>query len=132
MSHFSRYQLPAVLWAGVIFGLSSIPGPNLPKIAIIGIDKIAHVSVYMILGLLIFRSFHRRSDTEIFQWKRVFLAVAMVMLYGISDELHQGYVPGRTLDVFDMLADVLGGLLAASALYLYYSRRRKARISGLQ
>ena len=131
MRHFIRYQLPALLWAAIIFGLSSIPGPNLPKLAIIGNDKLAHITVFFVLGVLIFRAFHRKEELEVFRWKRVFLAVAIVMMYGISDELHQGFVPGRTLDVFDMLADVIGGLLAAGVLFAHDARRRRSAMSQL-
>ena len=51
--------LPVVLWAGVIFTLSSIPGTRLPTIDLPQSDKIAHALLYGVLGGLLCRALDR-------------------------------------------------------------------------
>lgn len=101
---------PAVIWAAVIFGLSSLSGSNLPILPGQS-DKLVHGTVYAILGALCFR-----AVTLTWTWPRrpaVAIATLLALLYGISDELHQMLTPGRTPDWHDALADVIGGLAGA-------------------
>jgi VanZ family protein len=99
--------LPALLWAGLIFGLSSIPGTRLPTVDLPQADKIVHALVYAVLGALILRALEagrplrRRPAT-------LLLAIALATLYGVSDELHQLGTPGRSSDWQDVAADALG------------------------
>lgn len=46
-----------------------------------------------------------------------FLAVIITLLYGISDEIHQSFVPNRTYDIHDIVADGIGGLAGAWAYF---------------
>jgi VanZ family protein len=52
-----------------------------------------------------------------YRQQQLWLVALAVMLYGISDEFHQYFVPGRSVDVYDVLADALGGLLGAWTMY---------------
>jgi VanZ family protein len=103
-----------VLWAGIIFGLSSISGSRLPKVDIPSSDKIAHIGVYSVLGALSFRAFRLTAPTR----SRATIAlgaIALSLVYGISDELHQVFTPDRTPDWHDVAADVIGGTLGVVA-----------------
>lgn len=105
---------PVAAWALVIFGLSSIPGSSIPDMGFSLADKVAHVCVYGVLGLLLFRAWRRRAPAL-----SAILAVAVTALcalaYGISDEFHQLFVPNRSADVLDLVADLVGGLLGGLA-----------------
>ena len=48
---------------------------------------------------------------------QVWFTVVLVTLYGLLDEFHQHYVPGRTVELYDALADAAGGLLGAWSMY---------------
>ena len=48
---------------------------------------------------------------------QVWLMASLVTLYALLDEFHQRFVPGRTADVFDVMADVAGGLLGIWVVY---------------
>ena len=52
-------------------------------------------------------------------------AVAISSLYGVTDEYHQLFVPGRSFDVLDMLADALGSVVGASAMGAWSILRRR-------
>lgn len=109
-SHFAKYQLPLLAWILIIFGLSAIP--NVPTIHfIIAPDKIVHASIYFVLCLLARRAFFEQDRFPWLKRHAIFSAILFTILYGIGDEIHQIYVPGRTPDIFDALADALGGLL---------------------
>lgn len=85
-------------------------------------DKVAHTGLYTILGLLVARAFIEGDLSRFTQWVFI-LTVVITSLYGISDEFHQSFVPGRTPDVYDWITDTLGALLAC-AFYLW----RKSRL----
>jgi VanZ family protein len=115
---------PAVAWAGVIFALSSQPVlPSPPGMS----DKLAHAITYGILGAACLLGLVAAD------WRRIagrtsVLAVLVAVLYGISDEFHQAFVPGRTPDALDLLADAAGAALAVGVLWVsaILLRRRQA------
>ncbi len=104
--------VPVTLVMGTIFILSHQPGGSfsLPKVS--NIDKLLHCLLYAVLGLAALLAL----PPQFRQQRPVMAGVGVVLfclLYGISDEFHQSFIPGRSCDVFDVLADVSGGVLAA-------------------
>jgi VanZ family protein len=98
----------------VIFVQSSHPspeiGPDWPFK-----DKVLHFIAYALLGVLFLRAFYTTRIKH--HLKLIFaLSVLFSALYGISDEIHQSFVPYRTADVMDALADILGSI---AGVYLY-------------
>ncbi len=109
------FRILALTWMGVIYLASSQAAITAPPL-FPGMDKIMHMGTYAVLGLLYLLSIKdwRRRLT----WKTVALITLGTTLYGISDEYHQSFVPGRYPDVADVIADGMGGFLAAfSARY---------------
>lgn len=50
--------------------------------------------------------------------------LVIVLGYAILDELHQGTTPGRSVDVLDLLADVMGGLFAGLVTFLFLKKEK--------
>lgn len=98
---------PAALWAALLFAVSA--RPTLPVEMQSGLDKVAHFGAYFVLGLLLARG---RALTGAAHFWPPLLGLA----YALSDEFHQSFVPGRTAELGDWIADALG-VLVASALY---------------
>ena len=73
-------------------------------------DKLEHGFVYGILGLLCFRAL-RSSRLSVA--RMILVGTAIALGYGISDEVHQLFVPGRSADPRDVAADVTGGCIGA-------------------
>lgn len=113
------------MWAGVLFGLSSIPGSDIPETSVPSADKWVHISLYAVLGLLCFRAI--RGSFAMSPRRVLVAAVALVLLYGISDELHQKWVPLRSPDPMDAAADLVGGILGASFMLLLSQERSRRR-----
>ncbi|MFI5252476.1 MAG: VanZ family protein [Bacteroidota bacterium] len=125
--HFFKYKLPAILWALLIFIGSSIPASKLPKIPPYVSDKLIHTVLYCIFGLLFYLALEPKKAPENFQWKRLMLMLLVVMVYGGIDEFHQHFVPGRTMDMYDFIADTVGGLIAVLFIVKsYWSNRVKS------
>jgi VanZ family protein len=103
---------PVVLQMAAIFVASSIP--DLGALPGGMSDKSGHGIGYAILAALLLRALaggRLRSVT----WTRSLAAVVLATLYGASDEFHQSFVPGRSPDRLDVVADSIG---AAAAVVL--------------
>lgn len=115
-------MLPALIYVLIILVGSSIPtlappGPDsLPK------DKIAHFCEYLVLGALLFRSAGWSISRE--RWITFAFLVSVAASIAALDEVYQGFVPGRAMDVRDWLADVAGGA-AGTAMVAFTSLRSK-------
>jgi len=97
----------------VILVLTSWPSPRVST-RVTGTDKIAHFSVYAILGYLVARALSEPRT----RWALLSAVVAMYV-FGMLDEVHQMWVPGREASVWDWAADCLGastGLLVGHHL----------------
>ena len=102
--------LAAILWMAFIFYLSSKPSLPVPGL-FPGQDKLMHFISYGVLGLFIGRGLARGAAG--ITSRQVVIVVLLVLAYGVSDEFHQSFVPGRDASVGDLLADTFGGLVAA-------------------
>ena len=117
---FVLYWLPVILYCLLIFIQSSYPViQSLPSIP--HMDKLAHTGAYALLGFLFFRVFQTTSIQKNAVLLVIFSALAS-SLYGISDEIHQYFVPSRTADIVDVLADAAGSVLGAVTGQLLLNR----------
>jgi VanZ family protein len=125
---FTRYQLPILLWCGVIFVLSSIPGSSYPSIhLIVHQDKIIHAGFYAVFCWLSHRALLHQPNTVLARTS-LFMALVATIAYGCSDEYHQLYVAGRSADIMDMLADTTGGLMYV--LWFQFIAGKKSGLSA--
>lgn len=94
-----------ICYMGIIFYFSSIEGSDLPGLPLY-LDKAIHFAIYILLAFLAFLSF-RKSGVK----KYVFLlSFSFTVLYGITDEIHQLYVPDRDVAIADIIANSAGAL----------------------
>lgn len=101
--------LPVILFALVIFTASAFPAPEFP-ISFWNFDKLLHLAEYALFGILLGRAI-KGTQLDINLWKLYWLVAAIALIYGISDEFHQAFVPGRTVSAWDALSDGIGGFL---------------------
>src|SRR3989338_6497752 len=112
---YLKHWLPAILWACFIFYMSSIQGTQLPSIPLS--DKIIHAIVYLVLGFFTARALVRAHNLSL--WPVIFTASMLAGIYGMTDEIHQMFVPTRTAEMFDLLSDFAGGFMGAF-IYGYF------------
>lgn len=107
-----------ILYCAFIYYLStqsSIPSPPLFE----HLDKLLHAGAYFIMTAFALRAFRH----VIFALPTLMMtSLVFISLYGISDEWHQSFVPGRDSDIADWLADTVGGVIFLG-LYYWYNKR---------
>ena len=130
---FLIWQLPALAWMALIFFLSS--GPVDPRYTAGLPDYGLHAGAYLVLYLLVYRAVHEGVRPRPGRGGHL-LPLLITVLYGLSDEFHQSFIPSRVASFQDVVADAAGALLGAVALGLYlrlsavHSQAREARSSS--
>ena len=94
----------------------------------IGWDKMAHSGAYTLLGLLALRACH--GGLHRLATRPTLAAVVLTLSYGLLDELHQGFVPGRDASLLDWVADLVGVVLAVAFLALFVALRSMTGATG--
>lgn len=137
-----KFWAPVIVWAGVIFYFSTehfssfntfnmlvdlmswifpgAPGEQIESANLVT-RKIGHWSEYFILSLLLWRAY-RCGSNKVWQPHWATWTLSWVLLYAVSDELHQAFVPSRTAAVNDVLLDFFGGV--CGVLWMYARKDR--------
>ena len=105
------YWLPPLAWMALIFYLSAqpeLPSPPQPLLNTL-FEKGGHFVVYALLAWWWWRALTRGGKTT---WTGLGLALVISVLYGVSDEFHQSFVPGRTPSLLDLVFDAVGAAAA--------------------
>lgn len=114
MSYF-KYKIPAILYSLLIFGISSIPQTKIPRLDILNFDKLNHLIEYTFYAMTLFLAFSTAKSEKVVIYAGL-LTILTGLLFGISDEIHQIFVPGREFSMYDYAADTCGILLG---IFLY-------------
>ncbi len=96
--------LPPIIWAVIIFILSSIPGNDYPK-SVFNYSYIAHFLEFFVLAVLSLKAAGVNKN------KQIYLTLICCGLYALSDELHQLFVINRSSSFLDWLVDFFGIIL---------------------
>ena len=119
------YQTPLVVYAALIYIVSSISRLPTPDFGLTFADKIIHIIEYGLFCFLALRAL-KNPPLDFSPGPACIFAIGITVLYAALDEYHQSFVPGRNADMYDLLADILG---AAVALLLFHVAKRRPRMS---
>ncbi|MFM8456351.1 MAG: VanZ family protein [Ignavibacteria bacterium] len=109
-------KIPAILCSIGIFYFSSLPQAPFVMSTFQWQDKFLHFFAYLFYGCTLSLAIHVH-DTN--QYKKNILWIILIgCLYAVSDEFHQSFVPGRTSEIGDIIADCLG-IVCATMVYRY-------------
>jgi VanZ family protein len=143
-----RVWWPALLWAGVIFLMSTdtfssqhtawVLGPLIrwlfPSLTADQFDlvhhyirKTAHFTEYFVFCLLLYRGVS--GARKAWRWSWGLTALFIAASYSVLDEIHQAFVASRTASAYDSLLDSAGAFVATAALLLWF-RYRKQRLES--
>lgn len=117
---------PLAIWAGVILFLTSVPGGQLPKIQISHLDLVVHFVLYTVLGGLMLRALHATLTTAR-PGRIMIVAIASGVSFGLFDEIHQMWIPGRSYSNLDLVADTVGVCAGVFAYWMIGARFLKRR-----
>ncbi len=143
---FLKYWLPVLLWAVLIFSASGdkksvqhssriidplvrwlIPGisDEAVRTTVLVVRKCAHVTEFAAFTLLLWRAARGAlwKSTARWDWNVAKFAFGVSVLFAISDEIHQSFVPGRQGAVMDVVIDSAGSASAMFCLWLVWRRQ---------
>ena len=104
-----KFWLPVLLFMALIFFLSSIPGADIPALFVYQ-DVISHLVTYFILACFFARAL-KHTYSNLSSLKIILYTVVFAVAYGVSDEFHQAFVPGRVVSGLDVMVDGVGSLI---------------------
>jgi VanZ family protein len=112
----NRFSILSVLLMSGIFFLSGFKISNQAQ-KIWMFDKVVHFNIFGVLSIFLIKAIQERKP-EYSLKKSIVIAVIISTFFGLTDEIHQYYVPYRNCDVYDLLADFLGSLFFSYAFWL--------------
>ena len=127
LRHQIIYWFPVYIYAIFIFYLSSLPNPISilpggikPIFIFIDLSQITyHIIEYLILAILLYRALIQKLSIN----KTILLTIIFAIFYGVTDEIHQLFVPSRIFSFLDMLSNSFGAILLQSLVYIKNSRK---------
>ena len=119
-------MFPAFCWAFLIAALYAIPGSELRSLSfweVFGADKIAHMVVFALFGLILRVGMRRQTRFPGMTHRSYWLSFLIVVAYGGILELFQGVLfVERTSDLLDFIANTIGAVLGLLLFRLIYGR----------
>jgi VanZ family protein len=113
---------------GMIFFLSHQPGDFAQLPQFVGIDKLAHVIAYGLLAGAFLYGLHPLTHSSNRGVTAIVVAL-FCLLYGISDEFHQSFIPKRCVSIWDVVADGVGAILVV-AWWLVKQAQKSQKVDG--
>jgi len=124
MNKLLKFWLPVILWAGIIFWLSSIPDLESGLKQDFILRKTAHILEFAFLTFLLIRAINQENLSI---KKTIIFSLIIALFYALSDEYHQTFIGGRQGTLRDAGIDSIGILLTG---LVWYIKNRKR--SGLE
>jgi VanZ family protein len=124
LRNFFICWLPLIIYCLALYIQSDYPSPEkIPTFTFS--DKILHFGAYGLLGILFFRAYEtlplKANKTLL-----ILLSIGSATLYGISDEIHQYFVPFRNADIMDVVANTLGSICGVYFYHLWKVQKKPA------
>jgi len=111
------WWLSVLLVMTAIFVMSSVPGDKKPSDPFPHADKGEHFIVYGVLAFTLYGAIRSTAPNRRGMF-HIIAPLVIATLYALSDEIHQGFVPGRSKSIPDIWADFIGALVVVSVMHL--------------
>lgn len=117
--------LPLGFYWLLIFILTSIPGKHIPTLFGTS-DKLKHFAAYLVLAFLLNFTLYVQKKIPILSKKSMLFTFIITFFYGIFDEVHQIFIPGRAFDWWDLVADIAGSVIGIFLVKIIISENIKS------
>ena len=107
-----RARIAAALWGGFLFLVTSWPTPPAVEAGGFPLDKLTHFLLYAVEAVLLHRAIRWKGRSGV-AMSRVMAIVGTMAVWGMLDEAHQEWIPGRRMDTGDLVADIAGAAVGA-------------------
>ena len=119
-----NFWFPVIIYSGIIYFVSAMPNLKAPGDQL-NLDKVIHFGEYMPLGFLISRALNK-TNQGLSSKSLLMVTLILTIFHAMGDEFHQSFVPGRSSDWHDALADSIGGMVGGG-IYLAQYLKTKLR-----
>ena len=112
--------IPLVVYWLILFTATTLPVERLPSVGFT--DKVNHFIAYFILTALVnLTLIYQRKSRLLFE-KAPIATIVICLFYGALDEVHQLFVPGRSAETLDWVADASGTFIGVLIVYFLINR----------
>ena len=127
-----RARVAAAAWGLFLLALTSWPSPpEVPAVSWIpDFDKVIHAFLYGVEGFLLYFAI-RWPEPQKFSWLRALAVGGALAVWGTLDELHQAWIPGRSMEAADALTDAIAGFAGAVIGSAVSVGRRRGGLGGV-
>lgn len=116
------YCLFTIVYLGIIFFISSIPGVNYTSMIRRILHNLFHIPVYGVLAFLIFKALNQTQNCII---RNLFISGILAFSFGFLNELYQAFIPGRIVSLLDIVLNSIGISIALLMVYFYNMKVQK-------
>ena len=120
--------MPLIVYWIILFIATSIPAQSVPSFGVS--DKVNHLLAYFILSILLYLTFSFQEKSLFAKRNAALLTIAVVLLYGVLDELHQMLIPGRSAEFLDWAADAVGAICGVLIISFLLKKFKKEAETG--
>jgi VanZ family protein len=117
------YSLPVLGAALSIYYVSSLPQIPYIHSTCAWYDKVLHIIAYFIFGISLFLAFVPYKKTSL--KKKLIISIIIGAFYGATDEYHQYFVIGRSSEIADLIADIIGICLSSIFMIVYHKYQNR-------
>jgi VanZ family protein len=119
--------LPLVFYWILLLTLTSLPVHSVPSVGVN--DKLEHTLAYLGLSFLLCLTLLLQTRSLVLRKHAVFFTLLIVFAYGVADELHQLFIPGRSCEFLDFIADAVGGVVGIIILKILLRYFKESAVS---
>ena len=105
-----------IVYCILLIVLTSLPGSSASKTS--QIDKLYHIGAYGLLSFILYFFLLVQNKLQIFKKYPVTFTIFFATLFGILNELHQLFIPTRTFNKYDLLANLIGIVISVGIIKL--------------
>ena len=114
----NKYYIASILWALLILILTLTPGKSIPDLELFSYDKLGHMGIFMLQAYFLVSGINFDKKNKNSVTKSLLLGLLITEIYGASVEVAQHFIPDRSMDIMDLLANSLGVILGGVIFYL--------------
>lgn len=126
----SLIYIPLAIYWSLIFVATSIPTDEIPHLFKFQ-DKFEHFTAYFLLAILFSFTLHFQEKYIALKKRFFIFSLLILIFYGAIDEIHQMFIPGRIADIYDWLADVIGGSFGIVLSYFVIMLGQKNKLQNI-
>ena len=105
--------LPLIVYWIILLIATSIPTDDFPRVLMTVGDKVKHFAAYFILGGYLAIAFSVQERVPLLRKYFIIAAIFTATVYGLIDEIHQAFIPGRFYELLDWVADIIGATVGS-------------------